>query len=118
MNLSNDKDTRKVSGQYLLPEEVHTIQDFLSPHPPKSSNKTLGLITSLREIPGIEPNKHHYVNAISKIQIVGFSKQIDARKKKLETEPIKRDLKDINQVQCLVLDLEKIRKLEYLLDFL
>lgn len=90
MNLSNDKDTRKVSGQYLLPEEVHTIQDFLSPHPPKSSNKTLGPITSLREIPGIEPNKHHYVNAISKIQIVGFSKQIDARKKKLETEPIKR----------------------------
>ena len=62
--------------------------------------------------------KLHHRNAISKIQIVGFSKQIDARKKKLETEPIKRDLKDINQVQCLVLELEKIRKLEYLLDFL
>ena len=43
MNLMT-KDTRKVSGQDLLPEEVHTIQDFLSPHPQKSSNKTLGLI--------------------------------------------------------------------------
>lgn len=31
MNLSNDKDTRTVSGQYSLPEEVHTVQDLLSP---------------------------------------------------------------------------------------
>lgn len=95
MNLSNDKDTRKVSGQYLLPEEVHTIQDFLSPHPPKSSNKTLGLITSLQEIPGIEPGTepHHYVNAISKNPDCGFFQTNRCKEKETGNRANKKRLK-------------------------